>query len=52
MLMSRKKAGQKHAIKIANGPFEGVEKFKYLGTTLTDKNCMQEKIMSRILATI
>jgi hypothetical protein len=38
MLMSRKKAGQKHSIKIANRSFEGVEKFKYLGTTLTDQN--------------
>jgi hypothetical protein len=28
MLMSRKMAGQKHGIKIANGSFEGVEKFK------------------------
>jgi hypothetical protein len=36
MLMSRKKAGQKHSIKITNRSFEGVAKFKYLGTTLTD----------------
>jgi hypothetical protein len=28
MLTSRKKAGQKHSIKIADGSFEGVEKFK------------------------
>jgi hypothetical protein len=34
MLMSRKKAGQKHSIKIGNRSFEGVEKCKYLGTTL------------------
>jgi hypothetical protein len=32
--MSRKKAGQKHSIKIVKRSFEGVEKFKYLGTTL------------------
>jgi hypothetical protein len=32
--MSRKKAGQKHGIKIANRSYEGVAKFKYLGTTL------------------
>jgi hypothetical protein len=48
MLMSLKKAGQKHSIKIANRPFEGVAKFKYLGTTLTDKNCMQKEIKSRL----
>jgi hypothetical protein len=44
MLMSRKKAGQKHSIKILNRSFEGVAKFKYLVTTLTDQNCMQEEI--------
>jgi hypothetical protein len=48
ILMSRKKAGQKHGIKIANSSFEGVAKFKYLGTTLTDHNCMQEEIKSRL----
>jgi ribosomal protein S2 len=36
MLMSRKKAAQKHGIKIANRSFERVAKFRYLGTTLTD----------------
>jgi aspartate carbamoyltransferase regulatory subunit len=41
MLMSRsQKIGQKHSIKIANRSFEDVTKFKYLGTTLTDQNCM------------
>jgi hypothetical protein len=48
MLMSRKKTGQKHTLKIANRSFEGVEKFKYLGTTLTDQNCMQEEIKIRL----
>jgi hypothetical protein len=48
MLMSRKKAGQKHDIKIANRSFEGVAKFKYLETILTDQNCMQEEIKSRL----
>jgi hypothetical protein len=33
MLMTRKMAGQKHSIKIVKS-FEGVAKFKYLGTTL------------------
>jgi hypothetical protein len=48
MLMSRKKAGQKHDIKIANRSLEGVAKLKYLGTTLADQNCMQEAIKSKL----
>jgi hypothetical protein len=43
-----KKAEQKHSIKIANMSFEGVVKLKYLGTTLTDQNCLQEEIKSRL----
>jgi hypothetical protein len=46
--MSRKKAGQKHGIKIATRSFEGVAKFKYLETTLTDQNCINEEIKSRL----
>jgi hypothetical protein len=48
MLTSSKKAGQKHGIKIANRSFEDVATFKYLGTTLTDQNCMQEEMKSRL----
>jgi ribosomal protein S2 len=48
MLMSHKKAGQKHIIKIANRSFESVSKFKYLGTTLTDQNYVNEEIKSRL----
>jgi hypothetical protein len=48
MLMSRKKAGQRQSIKIANRTFEGVAKFKYLRTTLTDQNCIKKEIKSRL----
>jgi hypothetical protein len=49
MLMSRsQKIGQKHSMKIANRSFEDVAKFNYVGTTVTDQNCMQEEINSRL----
>jgi hypothetical protein len=49
ILMSRsQKVGQKHSIKIANRSFDDVAKFRYLGTTLTDQNCMHEDIKSRL----
>jgi hypothetical protein len=48
MLISCRNAGKKHSITIANRSFEGVPKLKYLGTTLTDQNCMQKEIQSRI----
>jgi hypothetical protein len=41
-------ARQKHSTKIANKSSEGVAKFEYLGTTLTDQNCMNEEIKSRL----
>jgi hypothetical protein len=49
MLMSRsQKIGQKHSMKIVNRSFEDVAKFKYLGSMLTDQNCMHEEINSRL----
>jgi hypothetical protein len=49
MLVSRsQKIGQKHSMKIANRSFEDAAKVRYLGTTLTDQNCMHEGINSRL----
>jgi len=39
-------AGQSHNIKTDNSVFERVEEFKYLGTTLTNQNFIQEEIKS------
>jgi len=48
MIMSRDKdAGQSHSIKIYSSSFERLEEFKYLGTTLTNQNSIQEEIKSR-----
>jgi hypothetical protein len=41
-------AGQNHNIKLDNKSFVRVEQFKYLGTTLTNQNSIQEEIKSRL----
>jgi len=49
MVMSQdQKAGQSHNIRTDNFSFERVEKFKYLGTTLTNENSVQEEIRNRL----
>jgi glycerol-3-phosphate O-acyltransferase len=49
MLVSRcQKAGQRQSIKIGNRSSESVAKFKYLGSKLTDQNCIHEEIKIRL----
>jgi hypothetical protein len=48
VVMSRyQNAGRIHNIKIDNSSFERVEQFKYLLTTLTKQNSVQEEYKSR-----
>jgi len=47
MIMSRdQNAGRSHSMKIDNRSIVRVEEFKYMGTTLTNKNSIQEEIIS------
>jgi hypothetical protein len=48
MFLSRhQNAGQNQNIKIGDRSSENVEQFKYLGTTVTNKNLIQEEIKRR-----
>jgi len=49
MVMSRdQNARRSHSMKIDNSSFDLAEDLKYLGTTLTNKNSIQEEIKSRL----
>jgi hypothetical protein len=49
MIMSRHpNSGQKQNIRIANESSENVEKFKYLGATLTNQNDIRDEIKNRL----
>ena len=49
IIMSRdQNAGRIQNIKIDNSSFERMEDLKYLGTTLTNQNSIQEEIKSRL----
>jgi hypothetical protein len=49
MLLPRhQNVGQNQDIKIANQSFENVSQFKYMGTTVTNQNLIQEEIKRRL----
>jgi hypothetical protein len=49
MLLSRhQNAGKNHQIKIANRSFEIVAQFRYMETTITNQNLIQEEIKRRL----
>ena len=49
MVTSRdQNARRNHNIKIVNSSFEKMEEFKYLVTTLTNKNSIEEEIKSKL----
>jgi hypothetical protein len=49
MVVSRdQNAGRNHSVRNDNSIFESVEEFKYLGTTLTNQNSIQEEIKRRM----
>jgi hypothetical protein len=49
MLVSRdQNAGQTREIKIENRSFDNMSQFKYLGTTVTHENSIEEEIKERL----
>jgi hypothetical protein len=48
LLFHHQNEGRNRVIKIANRSFENVSHFKYLGTTVTIQNLIQEEIKRRL----
>jgi hypothetical protein len=48
LLSHHQNAGQNRHIKLGNRSFENVSQFKYLGTTVTNQNLIQEEIKRRL----
>jgi hypothetical protein len=51
LLSGHQNVGRNRDIKMASRSFENVSQFKYLGTTVTNQNCIQEEI-KRILNSV
>jgi hypothetical protein len=48
MIMSRPNSGQNQNIRIANESLKSIAKFKFLGTTITNKNDIHDEGKSRL----
>jgi ribosomal protein S2 len=48
LLSPHQNSGQNHDIKTADRCFENVAKFRYLGTTITNQNLIQEEMKRRL----
>jgi hypothetical protein len=48
LLYRHQNVGQNRDVKIAKRSFENVSQFKYLGTTVTNQNLIQEEIKRRL----
>jgi hypothetical protein len=48
LLSHHQNAGQNHNIKTGDRYFENVAQLKYLGTTVTNQNLIQEEIKKRL----
>jgi hypothetical protein len=48
LLSHHQNVGQNYDIKLANRRFENVAEFRYLGTTITNQNLIQEEIKKKL----
>jgi hypothetical protein len=48
LLSCHQNSGQNHDIKVGNRCSENVAQFRYLGTTVTNRNLIQEEIKRRL----